>query len=172
MSKGGKSAVLVQDEQIDMETRSTADDHEDLRLWLRLLSCSTRIEKELRIRLREQFNFTLPRFDLMAQLDRNPRGLRMSAFSERMMVTCGNITGIADQLQNEGLIIRTSDPEDGRATIVSLTPLGVRKFRMIARAHEQWIIELLGGVTREDKQRMFTLLQKLKEHLGAALNTN
>ena len=95
---------------LDIETRSTENDHEDLRLWLRLLSCTVKIENQLRARLRQDFESTLPRFDLMAQLERNPEGLRMTALSERLMVTCGNITGITDQLEREGLVVRTPRP--------------------------------------------------------------
>lgn len=169
MAKHTKAQALLHDDSVDIETRSTHEDHEDLRLWLRLLSCSTRIEKELRIRLREEYNFTLPRFDMMAQLERNPQGLRMAAFSERLMVTCGNITGLTNQLEREGLLVRTADPEDGRATIVNLTSFGLKKFRMIARSHEQWIIELLGGMTKDEKQRMFAMLRKLKIHLSSSI---
>lgn len=42
------------------------------RLWLRLLACTTLIEGELRRRFREEFDFTMPRFDVLAQLDREP----------------------------------------------------------------------------------------------------
>jgi DNA-binding MarR family transcriptional regulator len=152
---------------LDIETRSTENDHEDLRLWLRLLSCTVKIENQLRARLRQDFESTLPRFDLMAQLERNPQGLRMTALSERLMVTCGNITGITDQLEREGLVVRTPDPLDRRVNIVNLTPVGLKRFRILARAHEEWIIEFLAGMSREEKRRMFSLLQKLKQHLGS-----
>ena len=69
----------------DMEQRAHADHHASLRLWLRLLSCTTRIEDTIRQRLREQFGITLPRFDLMAQLEREPEGLAMGEVSRRMM---------------------------------------------------------------------------------------
>jgi DNA-binding MarR family transcriptional regulator len=167
-----KSVTPVQEEPIDMETRSTHDDHQDLRLWLRLLSCTTKIENQLRTRLRQDFDSTLPRFDLMAQLERNPRGLRMTALSGRLMVSCGNITGITDQLEREGLVVRTPDPIDRRVIIVKLTSAGLKRFRVIARSHEQWIIELFAGMTPEEKQKIFTLLQKLKQHLTASTGPN
>lgn len=140
--------------------------HHDLRVWLRLLSCTAKIENQLRARLRQQFDSTLPRFDLMAQLDRNPEGLRMTSLSERLMVSCGNVTGVTDQLEREGLVVRTPDPMDRRVIIVSLTPAGVKKFKVLAKSHEEWIIELLGGVSRDDKQKLFTLLQRLRDSLN------
>jgi hypothetical protein len=95
----------------DMELRAHADHHDSLRLWLRLLSCTTRIEDTIRQRLREQFGLTLPRFDLMAQLEREPQGLTMSALSRRMLVTGGNVTAIVAQLESEQLVQRQTDAE-------------------------------------------------------------
>ena len=152
---------------IDLETRATKEDHQALRLWLRLLSCNMRIESQVRSRLRQNFETTLPRFDLMAQLERSPDGLRMSEISKRLMVSGGNVTGITDQLEREALVVRTLDATDRRAVTVKLTESGLKRFREIAVQHEQWIVELLDGLNREEKQTLFALLKKLKTHLGA-----
>ena len=90
----------------------------------------------MRARLRERFAMTLPRFDLMAQLERNPKGLKMGELSRRLMVTGGNVTGITDQLVAEGLVERAPDPGDRRAYAVPLTPpaQGVRHDGGRARA--------------------------------------
>jgi len=152
---------------MDLETRLTKDDHQALRLWLRLLSCTVRIENHVRSRLRQDFDTTLPRFDLMAQLEKNPAGLRMNEISKRLMVSGGNVTGITDQLEKEGLVIRALDPHDRRAVTVKLTDVGLRKFRQIANQHEEWIVQAFDGLTREEKQTLFALLKKLKLHLGA-----
>jgi DNA-binding MarR family transcriptional regulator len=152
---------------VDLETRATKDDHQALRLWLRLLSCTVRVENHVRGRLRQEFATTLPRFDLMAQLERYPSGLRMSELSKRLMVSGGNITGITDQLEREGLVVRMLDLGDRRAITVKLTSVGVKRFREVAASHEQWIIELLGGLSQEDKQVMLDALSKLKAHLSA-----
>ena len=93
------------DAPLDLATRLTKDHHQSLKLWLRMLSCTMRIENEIRSRLRATFDITLPRFDLMAQLERHPDGLRMGELSKRMMVTGGNITGITDQLEREQLVL-------------------------------------------------------------------
>jgi len=45
----------------------------------------------------------------MAQLERAPEGLKMSELSQRMMVTGGNVTGITDGLEKEGLVVREVD---------------------------------------------------------------
>src|ERR1700750_1290344 len=90
---------------LDSETKAgeTPEDHGDeLRLWLRLLTCTTLIEGEVRSRLSERFDVTLPRFDLMAQLDKAPDGMTLSDVSKRMMVSNGNVTGLVERLGGAG----------------------------------------------------------------------
>ncbi|MGH8674304.1 MAG: MarR family winged helix-turn-helix transcriptional regulator [Burkholderiales bacterium] len=146
----------------DRESAARADDHRALRLWLRLLTCSQLIERHVRSRLRGRFATTLPRFDLMAQLERHPGGLKMNELSRRLMVTGGNVTGIVDQLVREGLVERNADA-DRRAFRVRLTRAGERAFGEMARAHEQWIAELLAGLTRREHGELFKLLARLKQ---------
>lgn len=151
--------------QTDQETRVTNDHHQSVRLWLRLLTCTSLIESEVRTRLRTTFGVTLPRYDLMSQLERHPEGLKMSELSRRMMVTGGNVTGITDQLVAEGLVLRDTNPRDRRAYLLKLTPKGRREFGEMARAHEPWIIELFAGLSEADKERLYSLLAALKAHV-------
>eukprot|EP01034_Spumella_vulgaris_P031080 gene31080-38410_t len=127
-----------------------------------MLSCTTMIESEIRTRLRNEFGITLPRFDLMAQLQRHPDGLRMGELSKRMMVTGGNITGITDQLEHEKLVLRVPDPKDRRAYSVKLTAAGRRSFERMAQVHEGWIAELLDGLSVKEKNDMIALLSRMK----------
>jgi DNA-binding MarR family transcriptional regulator len=145
----------------DRETRAHRDDHRALRLWLRLLTCTQLIERQVRSRLRTRFATTLPRFDLMSQLERHPEGLRMNELSRRMMVTGGNVTAITDQLVKEGLVERTADT-DRRAFRVRLTRAGERAFAEMAREHEAWILEMLSGLGRAEHRQLFELLAKVK----------
>ena len=113
---------------MDLEARAHEDHHDALRLWLRMLTCTQLIEQRVRSRLREQFETTLPRFDLMAQLERSPEGLKMNELSRRMMVTGGNVTGITDQLEAEGLVERSAVANDRRALCIRLTEAGRKVF--------------------------------------------
>jgi DNA-binding MarR family transcriptional regulator len=128
----GHHAVVqaLGDEHIGLEARAHVDDHMDVKIWLRLLACSTQIEQQIRQRLRTRFNTTLPRFDYLAQLDRHPDGLRMNVLSRYLMVTGGNVTGLTDQLEKEGLVRREADPDDRRSFRVLLTDAGRRHFAM------------------------------------------
>ena len=149
----------------DLATRLTQDHHQSLKLWLRMLSCTVRIENEIRSRLRTTFDITLPRFDLMAQLERHPEGLRMGELSRRMMVTGGNITGITDQLEQEELVMRVPDQKDRRVYTVCLTDAGRRAFAEMAVVHEGWIADMLKDISPEDKGQLITLLSQMKQHL-------
>ena len=157
---------------LDAETRVTERPHDhrdELRLWLRLFTCKEVIEAEVRRRLRERFNLTLPRFDLMAQLDRAPKGMTLGELSQRMMVSNGNVTGLVDRLVEQGLIDRRPSPKDRRAQIVSLTAEGRRLFRALARANGDWIGELFADLSGDDIEKLIQLLGKAKSSARRAI---
>ena len=148
----------------DRETIARAEDHRALRIWLRLLTCTQLIERQVRSRLPEQFSTTLPRFDLMAQLERHAEGLKMNELSRLLMVTSGNVTAIVDQLEKEGLVERLDEPADRRAFRIRLTKSGERTFAEMASAHEEWVVEMLSGLSRREQDELLRLLAKAKEH--------
>jgi DNA-binding MarR family transcriptional regulator len=149
---------------MDREFIARREDHSALRIWLRLLTCTQLIERRVRSGLREEFGTTLPRFDLMAQLERHRDGLKMNELSRLLMVTGGNVTAIVDQLETEGLVERIDEPLDRRAWRIQLTVDGRKIFAEMARAHEQWVVELLGGLSRREEQELLKLLAKMKSH--------
>ena len=152
---------------LDHETRLGEGDHEALRVWLRLLTCTNLIEAAIRADLRSEFDVTLPRFDLMAQLYRHPEGLKMGELSQRLMVTGGNVTGIADQLETEGLVTREAHAQDRRSFVISLTAAGRRAFAKMAARHEEWVAGLLHGLADTERHDLFKLLGRLKSTIKA-----
>ena len=159
------------DKEARLNGTTPAQHPEALRLWLRMLTCTQLIETQVRTHLRDQFETTLPRFDLMAQLERSPEGLKMNELSRRMMVTGGNVTGITDQLVAEGLVERTPVPGDRRAFRVKLTPKGREQFIEMAHQHEAWIVEAFGGLTEKEITTLHRLLGKVKAHAQIPLET-
>jgi DNA-binding MarR family transcriptional regulator len=156
------------DERLDVSEISDEADQDvqlDLRLWLKLLACTTMISAELRRQLRDQFEFTLPRFDMLAQLDREPGGLVLTELSKRLMVSPGNVTPIMNRLVEEGYITRTTSTLDRRVQIVCLTADGRRKFRRMAKKHGQWVKAMFGGLDVEDRRSLNGLLDRLKAAL-------
>ena len=149
----------------DAETRLARDDHGAIRLWLRMLATNRLVETRTRRLLQERYGTTLPRFDLMAQLERAPRGLKMGELSKRMMVTGGNVTGITDMLEDEGLVERVADPADRRAWLVRLTRAGRRAFVSMAQEHERWVVEAFSELSTREMSTVAALLARLKSHV-------
>lgn len=143
-----------------------------LRLWLKLLKASGMVGDALRRRLRQEYDATLPRFDVMAALSRSPDGLKMSQISQMLRVSNGNVTGIVDKLAAEGLALRVAVPGDRRAALVRLTPKGADSFAAQAAAHEAWIDDLLGGLDAPQIEQMSDLLGRLVEKLETQNGAN
>ncbi len=148
------------------EARAQTGDHAVLKLWLRMLSCVTEIEAEIRRRLRERFGISLARFDYLAQLHRHPAGLKMRDLSRFLMVTGGNVTTLTDDLERDGLVARESSPTDRRSWIVRLTPQGHRGFEAMAQEHERWVLELFEGLDVRTVQQLHQQLGALRVHLA------
>jgi DNA-binding MarR family transcriptional regulator len=133
-----------------------------LRLWIRLLRASRFIEGVTRERFKEQFNMTLPRFDVMAALYRQPEGMLMSEIARFLIVSNGNVTGIVDRLVAEGLVARSQRNGDRRTSFITLTRRGRSAFAGMANAHEHWIDELLGGVSARDAEQLSAKLKSFR----------
>ncbi len=146
----------------DIQTRSK---QVDLRLWVRLLDCAKVIEKRLRRNFQEHFETTLPRFDVMAALDRVADGLNMGALSKALLVSNGNVTAIVRQLHEQGLVSSQPDPEDRRSAIVALTPAGKAQFATLAAAHHQWVRDALQDFPADRQEQLLALLTELKSHI-------
>jgi len=153
-----------------LEARVSKEDHQSIRVWLRLLSCSTEIEAEIRRRLRSQFHMSLARFDYLAQLHRHPQGLSMRMLSRYLMVTGGNVTGLTDDLEKEGLVSREISAEDRRSYFVRLTPRGRKKFEQVASIHEDWVVEFFAGLKAGERDQLNHLLGLLRVHLAQTLS--
>ena len=155
------------DKEARLHGTTTAEHPQELRLWLRLLTCTQLVEQQVRAGLRTRFDTTLPRFDLLAQLERSPDGLKMNELSRRMMVTRGNITGIVTQLEAEGLVARVDVEGDKRACRIKLTPRGRKQFNTMAREHEGWIMQAFAGLQASEVAALHQLLGKVKAGIAA-----
>jgi DNA-binding MarR family transcriptional regulator len=156
--------------RLDAETKVAEVDHKaELRLWLRLLTCTTLIEAEVRRRLRREFDETLPRFDLMAQLERIDSGMTLGDVSKRMMVSAGNVTSLVDRLVKAGYVERRPAPHDRRSQLIRLSRRGREHFGQMAAAHEQWVAALLADLRDKDIAATMERLAKVKASVSAAI---
>ncbi len=157
--------------KIAQSPAQVADAKERLRLWLRLLKISRRIEADLRDKLRREFATTLPRFDVMAALSQHDKGLKMSDLSGVLKVSNGNVTGIVDRLVVDGMIVRVPVSGDRRASLVRLTPKGREEFARQAVAHECWIDQLLRDFTGAEADgisvRLDRIIQAIEQQEGS-----
>jgi DNA-binding MarR family transcriptional regulator len=165
VTKGRSRAVATSEGAAREGEASAVRGHLELRLWLRLLACASKIEGILQRRLRKEFETSLARFDVLAQLERFPDGLTMSDLSRRLMVSNGAITGLADKLMSEGMVERQGDPADRRAVIVRLTPEGRANFLRMARRHEEWVVSILGELSETAQSELLQNLTLLKRNL-------
>jgi DNA-binding MarR family transcriptional regulator len=143
-------------------------DRSSVRLWLRLLSCTMTIEKVVQRRLAERFETTLPRFDVLAALERRPEGMTMGALSKALLVSNGNVTAIVRKLAGDGHVSIAALPTDRRSSVVRLTEQGRRHFAALAKAHHDWVDGLLAGLGQKDRETLYTGLGELKLSLGRA----
>lgn len=158
-------------ETLDAESRLAHQPHDarpELRLWLRLLTCTTMIEREIRRRLAESFQITLPRFDLLAQLDKSPEGMTLGEISRRMMVTNGNVTGLVTRIAQQGYVERRRDERDGRVQRIVMTGKGHENFTRMAREHGVWVRELLSDLEPGEREALMGLLARTKASVARA----
>jgi DNA-binding MarR family transcriptional regulator len=145
---------------------------QSLRLWLRLLACENLIEQTVRARLRIAFDITLPQFDVLSELEHAGSALTMSQLSQKLMVSNGNVTGVVDRLERDGLVRRRASSTDRRVQYIELTGQGISLFRDIASEHEHWIENLLGDLSPGEIKALIAGLGKAKDSIAARLDAN
>lgn len=154
----------------DVETRLNESDSDSLRLWLRLNSCNNQVQNYIREKMRQEFNLTLPRFDLMAQLIGHKNGLKMGEISERLMVSNGNTTSIVLQLEKDGLVERLINQEDRRSTLIRLTTKGTKLYNKINKSYAQWLEDIFAIVSTVQYKRLHKDLSDLKLNISKRVN--
>ena len=171
-SDNGAGSVVVgaQASLSEAGGQPSEDRKRELRIWLRLFASTTLIENEIRSRLREQFAFTLPRFDVLAQLDRARDGLSLGEISRRLMVSAANITAIVEKLVEDGYITRSPSKVDRRTQIIRMTHAGRSAFRLMAKAHSEWITEFLSDLSPDDQVQLNSVLTQLKHTVQKRLS--
>lgn len=136
---------------------------DSLRLWLQLITLTTVVEKKIRRNLKMEFETTLPRFDIMATLERSSKKMTMGELTKKLLVSKGNVTGVVASLVKQGLLKRERDEGDKRTHYLSLTARGRREFAKQAKAHQSWINDYFSGLEKGQLSAMVDQLSKLKE---------
>jgi DNA-binding MarR family transcriptional regulator len=142
---------------------------DEARLWLQLITCSSLVEAEIRRRLRDRFDFTQARFDLLAQLAQSKTSMALSDVSRQMMVSQSNITSLTNRLVQSGHIRRTTSPTDRRVQIISLTAHGRAAFLKMASQRTKWVAELFANVPAKNRATLVKDLAGLKQSVADAI---
>lgn len=137
-----------------------------IRVWLKMLRLCSEVKGVIRERLKSDFDTTLPRFDVMAALYRYQQGLKMSEVSGVLRVSNGNITGIVDRLEIDGLVERIPVENDRRAMVVKLTQQGLEEFERRAKRHEEWIDDMFVGLNHESSVALIEQLNSILEQVS------
>jgi len=153
----------------DRHDRHQPHTKQSLRLWLRLLDTATFVEKNVRSYLKVNCDSTLPRFDVLAALDRAGSPLTMSELSQRLLVSNGNVTGVIARLVEDGFVTRETDKADRRTQRVSLSSRGKRHFASMAKKHEALIDRVFADVSDAEMERLLKLLTRLNKSIHGRL---
>lgn len=93
--------------------------------------------------------------------------LRASAMSTIFDVDKGAISRQVQHLVDLGLVDRTPDPDDGRATLISVSDEGARRFRDVTEHRRKWFDERLGDWTAEEILAFAGTMHRYNQALGA-----
>jgi DNA-binding MarR family transcriptional regulator len=133
-------------------------------LWVRLLESHNLMLGDLRRRLAD--DCTMARFDLLANLERED-GQTLAALSRRMLVTAGNLTGLVDRAERDGVVERRPDPSDRRLSRVWLTAKGRELVKTLLPVHARHVSDLLAALDAGERRELRRLLGKLRDSLLA-----
>lgn len=130
------------------------------RLWLRLTACERSIEQRLRSHLTENFDVTLPQFEVLCELERRGGPVAMSQLSSRLNVTSSNLTGVVDRLVRKGLVRRFRSKKDRRVQQIEITPQGRKAHADIAADNALWIARAFTSLTDDEVAQLRKLLRR------------
>jgi DNA-binding MarR family transcriptional regulator len=147
------------------EPAQVEEGRDRLRFWFRAFGAVSAMEREIAARLRDRYGASLARFDLMAHLYAAPKGLRMGELTRKLLVTGGNVTGLVQRLEREGLVERKPDEADRRIAYVTLTPEGTALFQEMAEEHVGWVNELLADLDPQMLAQAAGVLEQVRRHL-------
>lgn len=133
-------------------------------VWIRLAKCHAKLLKELRT-FEDRPDMTMAQFDMLAQLSRHPDGMTSSDLARALLVTAGNVTGLAERLEARGWVERRPHPNDGRARVLVLSAEGAEVARREIAAHERKIVEVMGALSDSALTRMNRDLERLSASL-------
>ncbi len=151
-----------------MERTSVGPRHGDSDLGS-LFSDLIRLETELwdlvDTRLRRDHDLALSWFEPMQVIDRTP-GCRVIDIAQALSITIGGTSKLVDRIQNAGWCERSPNPDDGRSSMIRLTPAGRRVLTAARRTFTDEVgIRLGEPLSTGELRRFATTVHKLRTHV-------
>ncbi|MEX0719707.1 MAG: MarR family transcriptional regulator [Balneolaceae bacterium] len=135
------------------------DEKETLNAFIKLTRASESVNSRLSRHLTEA-NLTISQFGtLEALLHLGP--LNQKELGEKLLRSGGNITLVIDNLEKNGLVIRSKNPNDRRAVIINLTKKGKTFIMDFFPQHLAKIIEEFSVLTSAEKKSLAIICKKL-----------
>lgn len=139
-----------------------------LRVWLQLMKCSKAMESMVGARLRQKYNQSLGRYDILSQLYRiDSDWIAVGELARHVLAASGNITAVLDRMEQEDLIERRPSPSDRRSYQVQMTSTGKHLFRRMTRDHAIWVDEALASLPNSEKETLIALLSSTRQAMAA-----
>ena len=150
---------MAQQTLFDLVLESLPENAHHRRAWLALVQCFSSIERVLMRRLYEEFNSSLPRYDVLTALALAPGGLTMGELASMLMVTKGNITGVVNRLKQNGLVRKVTSKSDRRVQSVTISAKGRRLWDAMHADYDATISEILAGKSSDDLEALIRMLE-------------
>jgi DNA-binding MarR family transcriptional regulator len=116
------------------------------------------------------YGLSFPQYNVLRVLDASRNGMnKISDVSRIMLVPGANMTGLAKRLERDGFLIRKSDSNDERVTILEITPKGKRTLNYIKKEKDRSIELILKGFSGKEKTEFLDKLRKvIKNNMRSA----
>ena len=108
------------------------------------------------------FGLSFPQYNVLRVLDASQNGQnKISDVSRIMLVPGANITGLAKRLEKDGFIIKKSNPDDDRVTLLEITPKGKKTLQNIEKEKNQWLELMMHDLSKKEKVALLDMVKQI-----------
>ncbi len=136
----------------------------EVQLWVTLDRVYTILSRNLSAKV-SALGLTTPQYRVLRQL--GGAGRSASELAALLGVTPGNLTGILDRLEQEGLLSRERGKTDRRSLQVRITPAGEALMSRAVPEMHQHLRQLFTTLDADEVTQMKALLERLERQLAA-----
>ncbi|HOJ72052.1 MAG TPA: MarR family transcriptional regulator [Syntrophorhabdaceae bacterium] len=115
-----------------------------------------------------RYGLSFPQYNILRVLNASEnKQAKTTTVSKIMLVPPANMTGLAKRLEKNGYILRKSDPNDERATILEITEKGMETLKNIEIDKNKCVKTILEGLTENEIDNLLRGMKMLlKKKIG------